>query len=92
MHAHACAQASGSGSPGQLEQFWTAALHPRDAGPALAAAGNNVQLWDTRCMERVGLVESAHRMTVRDVCWAPNNGHRWASAGDDCKIRFWDTR
>lgn len=31
-------------------------------------------------------------MPTRDVCFAPHNEHRLVSSGDDCKLRFWDTR
>lgn len=76
----------------QLEPFWTADLHHRDPKQVLAAGGNGVQLWDLQSMKQVAGIKSAHKMNCRDVSWAPSNEYRFVSAGDDCKLRFWDTR
>jgi hypothetical protein len=43
-------------------------------------------------MKQVGGIEVAHRMRTWDVSWAPGNEHRFVTGGDDCKLRFWDTR
>jgi hypothetical protein len=85
-------QQTACGSPGELEQFWTAAQHPRNPQLALVAAGPGVQLWDVQAMRQAGGVEVAHRMRTWDVSWAPGNEHRFVTGGDDCKLRFWDTR
>jgi WD40 repeat protein len=45
-----------------------------------------------RSTTQVGGVEVAHRMRTWDVSWAPGNEHRFVTGGDDCKLRFWDTR
>uniref|UniRef100_A0A383VHU4 EIPR1-like beta-propeller domain-containing protein n=1 Tax=Tetradesmus obliquus TaxID=3088 RepID=A0A383VHU4_TETOB len=88
----AAVQQTACGAPGELEQFWTAAPHPRDPQLALVAAGPGVQLWDVQAMKQVGGIEVAHRMRTWDVSWAPGNEHRFVTGGDDCKLRFWDTR
>lgn len=41
-------QATAPGRPGELEQFWTAAQHPRDPKLVLVANGAAVQLWDVQ--------------------------------------------
>lgn len=51
-----------------------------------------MQLWDTQAMQQQAGIDVAHRMRAWDVSWAPNNEHRFVSSGDDCKLRFWDTR
>lgn len=37
-------------------------------------------------------IESAHGQLVRDLDFNPNKQYCLASCGDDCKVRFWDTR
>eukprot|EP00878_Enallax_costatus_P027930 GHUV01030119.1.p1 GENE.GHUV01030119.1~~GHUV01030119.1.p1 ORF type:complete len:321 (+),score=73.78 GHUV01030119.1:554-1516(+) len=85
-------EATAAGRPGELEQFWTAARHPKDPKLALVAAGTAVQLWDVQAMKAQGSIDVAHHMRTWDVSWAPNNEYRFVSCGDDCKLRFWDTR
>jgi WD40 repeat protein len=92
LHLSTSLQQTACGSPGELEQFWTAAAHPKDPKLALVAAGPGVQLWDVQAMKQVGGIEVAHRMRTWDVSWAPGNEHRFVTGGDDCKLRFWDTR
>jgi EARP and GARP complex-interacting protein 1 len=43
-------------------------------------------------MAKVGEVVGAHRMPVRDVDYSGQGEHIIVSAGDDCKLRFWDLR
>lgn len=50
------------------------------------------QIWDIRCMKRVGEIADAHLMPVRDIDFAHQQQHRIVSAGDDCKICIWDLR
>ena len=48
-----------------------------------------------RCLHasrRTAQTQGAHRMPTRDVSFAAHNEHRLVSSGDDCKLRFWDTR
>ena len=37
-------------------------------------------------------IENAHGQLVRDLDFNPNKQYYLASCGDDCKVRFWDTR
>lgn len=37
-------------------------------------------------------IESAHGQLVRDLDFNPNKQYYLASCGDDCKVKFWDTR
>eukprot|EP00798_Chlamydomonas_sp_ICE-L_P004935 gene4935-34706_t len=85
-------QAAGSASSGELQQLWSGALHPQNPDMALTAGGNNVQLWDFRSMTKTAEVVGAHRMPTRDVSFAAHDQNRIVSAGDDCKLRFWDLR
>ena len=51
-----------------------------------------LQIWDIQNVSKVSEAAAAHKMPARDVDWAPNNEYRLVSGGDDCKLRFWDTR
>uniref|UniRef100_A0ACB8GDG7 EARP-interacting protein n=1 Tax=Sphaerodactylus townsendi TaxID=933632 RepID=A0ACB8GDG7_9SAUR len=37
-------------------------------------------------------IENAHGQLVRDLDFNPNKQYYLASCGDDCKVKFWDTR
>lgn len=50
------------------------------------------QVWDLRTMRRTAELEGAHQMPVRDVDFARGREHLLLSAGDDCRLRFWDLR
>jgi WD40 repeat protein len=50
------------------------------------------QLWDVQNCAKVGEAPGAHAPAARDADWAPHNEHRVVTAGDDGKLRFWDTR
>eukprot|EP00877_Chromochloris_zofingiensis_P005866 jgi/Chrzof1/1532/Cz10g11120.t1 len=86
------AQCVASAMPGELQHLWSGSLHPKKPGLAATVAGNNIQVWDLNNVAKVGEVSNAHRMPARDVDWSPNNEHRLVTGGDDCKLRFWDTR
>ncbi|KIZ05664.1 tumor suppressing subtransferable candidate 1 [Monoraphidium neglectum] len=86
------AQCVASGPPGDGRQLWGGAVHPKNAGLAAAVAGSSVQIWDIQNCCKVGEVPGAHRLPARDVDWAPHNEHRLVTCGDDCRLRFWDTR
>jgi len=49
-------------------------------------------VWDLRAMRRTAEVAGAHQMPVRDVDFAAGREHLLLSAGDDCRLRFWDLR
>ncbi|KAI8465862.1 MAG: WD40-repeat-containing domain protein [Monoraphidium minutum] len=88
----AAAQCVASAPTGGGQRLWGGAAHPKDAGLAAAVAGGGVQLWDVQNCAKVGEVPAAHRPAARCVDWAPHHEHRLVSCGDDCKLRFWDTR
>jgi WD40 repeat protein len=37
-------------------------------------------------------MEGAHGQLVRDLDFNPNRQYYLASCGDDCRVKFWDTR
>ena len=37
-------------------------------------------------------IENAHGQLVRDLDFNPNKQYYLTSCGDDCKVKFWDTR
>ncbi|KAH9515288.1 EARP-interacting protein [Bulinus truncatus] len=47
---------------------------------------------DLRTMSTVYQIESAHGQLVRDIDFNPNKQYYLASCGDDCRVKFWDTR
>lgn len=59
----------------------------------IATANDNcIRGWDIRSMEQVYVIENAHGQLVRDLDFNPNKQYYLASCGDDCKVKFWDTR
>ncbi|KAL8172821.1 UNVERIFIED_CONTAM: EARP-interacting protein [Gekko kuhli] len=42
--------------------------------------------------DQIYCIESAHGQLVRDLDFNPNKQYYLASCGDDCKVKFWDTR
>jgi WD40 repeat protein len=90
--AHPQATSEDALAAGEQQPYWTAALHPKDPKLALVVAGSSVQLWDVAAMTVAAAAPAGQGLPVRDVTWAPNNEHRFASGGDDGKLRFWDTR
>ncbi|CAG8509432.1 2207_t:CDS:2 [Acaulospora colombiana] len=48
----------------------------------------SIQGWDLRSQ----CIEGAHSILVRALDYNPNKPYQIASAGDDCKVRFWDLR
>lgn len=63
------------------------------ATPQVAVVtGTSVQLVDLRSRARAGGSERAHAMPARDVDFNPKRQHLVVTAGDDCRVRFWDDR
>ncbi|XP_069829152.1 EARP and GARP complex-interacting protein 1 isoform X4 [Dendropsophus ebraccatus] len=48
--------------------------------------------WDIRSMRQIYCIDNAHGQLVRDLDFNPNKQYYLASCGDDCKVKFWDTR
>lgn len=78
---------------------------PADSPVQLLAGGTAVPLQAcsvTRCMSaravllpsasQIYCIENAHGQLVRDLDFNPNKQYYLASCGDDCKVKFWDTR
>ena len=53
---------------------------------------NSLYILDLRTMKRAAVVETAHAMPARDVDYNPKRPHLLVTAGDDCRVRFWDDR
>ncbi|KAG2449235.1 hypothetical protein HYH02_005981 [Chlamydomonas schloesseri] len=78
---------------GELVQLWSGALHPRNASLLCTAGSNDVQTWDLRTLSRpMGEIKMAHKQPVRSISFAPHADTRILTAGDDCKLRYWDLR
>ncbi|KAK9836359.1 hypothetical protein WJX81_008394 [Elliptochloris bilobata] len=86
------AQMTGAESAGELPQLWAGTWDPHDAHRFITAGGNHIQVWDLRAMRCSAEIEGAHQMPVRDVDVARGSPHLLLSAGDDCRLRFWDLR
>uniref|UniRef100_A0A8D2KG62 EARP and GARP complex-interacting protein 1 n=1 Tax=Urocitellus parryii TaxID=9999 RepID=A0A8D2KG62_UROPR len=56
------------------------------------ASDTTLRGWDTRSMSQIYCIENAHGQLVRDLDFNPNKQYYLASCGDDCKVKFWDTR
>ncbi|KAL8600756.1 hypothetical protein ACOMHN_055951 [Nucella lapillus] len=48
--------------------------------------------WDLRTKQQTFQMEGAHGQLVRDLDFNPNRQYYLASCGDDCRVKFWDTR
>ncbi|XP_069431290.1 EARP and GARP complex-interacting protein 1 isoform X2 [Ovis canadensis] len=77
---------------GQLK-FTTGRWSPHHNCSQVATANDTaIRGWDTRTMSQIYCIESAHGQLVRDLDFNPNKQYYLASCGDDCKVKFWDTR
>lgn len=43
-------------------------------------------------LRQIYCMENAHGQLVRDLDFNPNKQYYLATCGDDCKVKFWDTR
>ncbi|KAJ7373902.1 Protein tssc1 [Desmophyllum pertusum] len=81
--------ARGKGQP----KFTTGRWNPHHSGSQIATANDaTIRGWDVRTMRPVYTIESAHNQLLRDLDFNPNKQYILVSCGDDCKMRFWDTR
>lgn len=55
-------------------------------------ATSDVNYFTLSFHSQVYCVENAHGQLVRDLDFNPNKQYYLASCGDDCKVKFWDTR
>lgn len=79
---------------GSLEWWapsWVPRTH-RGGAPGAPAAQAGVTP-PPRCpRSQTYCIENAHGQLVRDLDFNPNKQYYLASCGDDCKVKFWDTR
>lgn len=67
--------------------------NPHHSGKIFAVATEqNVLGWDIRSNKQAFMIENAHGHLVRDIDFNPNKMYYVATCGDDCQVRFWDTR
>ncbi|XP_028406159.1 EARP-interacting protein homolog [Dendronephthya gigantea] len=79
----------GKGQP----RFTMGAWNPHHGGSQVATANEStVRGWDLRSMRQVYTLDNAHGQCVRDVNFNPNKQYYLVTCGDDCKVKFWDTR
>ncbi|XP_064412481.1 EARP-interacting protein homolog isoform X3 [Latimeria chalumnae] len=77
---------------GQLK-FTSGRWSPHHNCTQVATANDTaVRGWDIRSMSQTYCIENAHGQLVRDLDFNPNKQYYLASCGDDCKVKFWDTR
>ncbi|XP_045404924.1 EARP and GARP complex-interacting protein 1 isoform X2 [Lemur catta] len=77
---------------GQLK-FTSGRWSPHHNCTQVATANDSaLRGWDTRSMSQIYCIENAHGQLVRDLDFNPNKQYYLASCGDDCKVKFWDTR
>uniref|UniRef100_A0A670IZD0 EARP complex and GARP complex interacting protein 1 n=1 Tax=Podarcis muralis TaxID=64176 RepID=A0A670IZD0_PODMU len=77
---------------GQLK-FTSGRWSPHHNCTQVATANDTaIRGWDIRTMTQIYCIENAHGQLVRDLDFNPNKQYYLASCGDDCKVKFWDTR
>uniref|UniRef100_A0A803K266 EARP-interacting protein homolog n=1 Tax=Xenopus tropicalis TaxID=8364 RepID=A0A803K266_XENTR len=77
---------------GQL-RFTSGKWSPHHNCTQVATANDTaIRGWDIRSMRQIYCIENAHGQLVRDLDFNPNKQYYLASCGDDCKVKFWDTR
>ncbi|XP_069126502.1 EARP and GARP complex-interacting protein 1-like isoform X1 [Argopecten irradians] len=85
----ASAELESKGQPKMTCGRW----NPHHNSQQVATANDTaIRGWDIRSMQQVYVIENAHGQLVRDVDFNPNKQYYLASCGDDCKVKFWDTR
>jgi len=58
-------------------------------GRWIATGSRSIVLWDTVSRKSIGKVESPHEGAVATVHWDPSTPGRFASGGNDGKVRLW---
>ncbi|CAI9603230.1 unnamed protein product, partial [Staurois parvus] len=77
---------------GQLK-FTSGRWSPHHNCTQVATANDtSIRGWDIRTMRQIYCIDNAHGQLVRDLDFNPNKQYYLASCGDDCKVKFWDTR
>ncbi|XP_078480991.1 EARP-interacting protein homolog [Ciona intestinalis] len=56
------------------------------------AAGQNITSFDMRSKSPAFQLNNCHGQMIRDLDFNPNKQYHLATCGDDCLVKFWDTR
>lgn len=88
-------RAAGSLLP-QLLASGSARQDPARTPHRPGSGGRWVWVWDRLSpalpCSQIYCIENAHGQLVRDLDFNPNKQYCLASCGDDCRVKFWDTR
>eukprot|EP00732_Lithocolla_globosa_P001263 Lithocolla_globosa_v1_NODE_599_length_3623_cov_13.493554.p1 type:complete len:371 gc:universal NODE_599_length_3623_cov_13.493554:2370-3482(+) len=78
--------------PGRSSKLTAGCWNPHSPTQIGTSNDTIIRGWDVRSLKPTFTIEQAHSILVRDIDFNPNKPHMLASAGDDCKIKFWDDR
>lgn len=65
---------------------------PHSTGVCAVAARGDLKVVSTAALQVTLTVQNAHHGCIRDVDYNPNKPNVLVTAGDDCKVKFWDLR
>lgn len=85
-------KAAGDAPAGELCRLSAGAWDPHHRHEVATVDGGNVKGWDLRSMKQTHSIPNAHTQKIRDIDYNPNRTYVVVTAGDDCRIRFWDLR
>eukprot|EP01122_Echinamoeba_exundans_P002377 TRINITY_DN12322_c0_g1_i1.p1 TRINITY_DN12322_c0_g1~~TRINITY_DN12322_c0_g1_i1.p1 ORF type:complete len:391 (-),score=61.23 TRINITY_DN12322_c0_g1_i1:7-1179(-) len=78
--------------PKDSARFTSGAWNPNLPDQFLAASGESITFYDVRSKKETASIKTAHYQLVRDVDINSNQPYYFVSGGDDCKVKFWDSR
>lgn len=58
----------------------------------LCCVDTTLKAWDLRTTKVSFSMDQVHGPCVRGIDYNPNKPHHFASCGDDCTVKFWDSR
>ncbi|WP_173442596.1 WD40 repeat domain-containing serine/threonine protein kinase [Rhodopirellula islandica] len=61
-----------------------------DGDRRVITASRSVKVWDAETGKTIGKLESPHEGTIRAIAVAPKQAFRFATGGDDSRVRVWD--
>lgn len=68
------------------------AWDPHSTGACAVAARGDLKIVSTAALKVSLIVQDAHKGCIRDIDYNPNKPNVLVTAGDDCKVKFWDLR